>query len=168
MAKHLNPFKRVVARNVIRASEILITVIEPGQAPRIVGEAVSCSFDPQVDTRNVDILGQTGMRHSKLSVSGSAGTLVYKVGTDGSFWAQMWQDVRRGVPREFTLMLEITDPAAPLAGREVTMFEHCNLTNSAGRHTGDASSSSDLQGTLSIWCEDETLVDPFNVIQGTA
>jgi len=161
---HRNPYKNIVTRSVLRASEKVVTIIEEGQAPRIIGEFIT--FEANSATSNIDVPigGQSGDVTQKIGPASNTWTATYYIGSDGSWWEKLWQDVRNGIDRPFIMITSTKDDGSHLVGERIKRYSETRLTNATGLDTMAADNTPSV-GTLSGTFEEDEIIQGFTPIQ---
>jgi len=162
--QHRNPYRTIVTRNVLRASEKVVTIIEDGQAPRIIGEFINFTPNRTTNTVDVPIGGQSGDVHQKRIGSTRTWTATFYVGAENSYWEQMLEDEENGIERPFIFITSTMDEQSKRVGERIREYSECRITD---MQDNDSMSPDGLMvATISGTYEQEKTVQKFNAIQG--
>jgi hypothetical protein len=162
--KTRNPFHRQVTRNVVRASEKVVTILEEGKPTRVIGEFINFAANRSTNTIDVPLGGQSGNVHQKRVGATKTWTATFYVGSDASFWEKMMEDEDNGIERPFIWITSTKDNAAKAVGERIREYSECRLTdlNDNDSMTPDGLAIASITGTY----EDTKLIQGFNAIQG--
>ena len=158
-----NPFARTVTRNVMRGTETVVTIVEDGSSPRVIGEFITFQANRTPNVEDIPIGGESGTRFQKRTSSTRTWSATFYTGTDGSFWEQMDIDEDNGIQRPFTFVTSDKDEAANPVGENVREYHQCRLNSfEDSGMTSDGKKITTIGGTF----EQKELVQGFNAIQG--
>jgi len=163
MPKQRNPFARTVTRNTMRGTETVVTILEDGVSPRVIGEFITFSANKSQNVEDIPIGGESGFRFRKRTSATREWEATFYTGTDGNFWEQMDIDEDAGTHRPFVFITSDRDDTARDVGERVREYSYCRLnTYTDSGMSSDGRKITTIGGTY----ESYKLIKGFDAIQG--
>ena len=162
-----NIFKRQVGDAAVRANEHILEISVDGQPYRLRGEMSAFSAASNASNFNVPMLGTGGKEYNDQAVSSYTLTLTYNVGTDGSFWDSVWDRKSSGEQPEIAIMSTKEDPRSlSRNGGRAINYTSCRIVNHTGFDDASGSSTTSVQGTVTLETMDKpVLIQRFRSVQ---
>ena len=164
-----NRYKRDVGDAAVRASEHILEISVDGSPYQLRGEMAAFAVSPNTSSFSVRIMGTGGKQYNDQAISSHAFTITYNVGTDGSFWDDIWFRKLNGEQPNINIISTKEDPRSIRKnGGRVMNYQNCRILNHASFDDANGGGTTNaVEGTVTLETMDSpVLVKRFKPVQG--
>ena len=163
-----NRYKRVVGDSAIRASEHTLYIAVDGSPYAQRGEIAAFSVASNTSNFTVRIMDTGGAQYNDQAVTSHTLTVVYNVGTDGSFWDDIWMRKLTGEQPILDIISDKLDfRSARKNGGRIINWLNCRIVNHSGYDDANGGGTTNaVEGTVTLETMDKPVpIQRFRLVQ---